>query len=280
MKRTNKLLIMVAIMMLPGFMFTTYAQKAIKLEYNLKKGDRYHSTMDMNQDIDMEVQGQTMTVSNKMGFEFSYMVSKVEADSFELKTTIDVVTMNQSVMGMDIVYDSRDSSTFNNAMVGTKISDEMNKLIGATITTTLSKNGNTGSVDLGALDKDNNIARNMKTSFSQAVYPDHKVKIGDSWNYDVNTSGITNMTMHMKYTLTKITRKQAFISVEGTIDSPDDSDSQLKGTLSGEMTVDRKTGWTTHSSFDQDFEMQMEQQGMSFPATISGSYEINSKKVN
>jgi hypothetical protein len=278
MKQTNKLLIVIALIILPGFIFSVSAQKAIELKYHLKKGDKFQSTMDMNQDIDMEVQGQSMTINQKMGFEFSYEVTRVEADSFDLKTVIDVVTMNQSVMGMDIVYDSRDSSTFNNPTVGTKISDEMNKLIGAAITTTLSTNGNVGKVDLGSLDADNNIAGNMKASFSKAVFPDHKVKVGDSWNHDITTSGLADMTMHMKYTLTKVTRKQAFISVEGTIDSQDSD--QLKGTLSGEMTIDRKTGWTVYSTIDQDIEMQMEQQGMSFPATISGTYEITSKKVN
>jgi len=69
------------------------------------------------------------------------------------------------------------------------------------------------------------------------------------------------MTMHMKYTLTKFNRKQAFLSVEATIDSPHTT-AKLKGTMSGEMTVDRKTGWVVHASFDQDFDMQMEQQGI------------------
>ena len=279
MKRTNKFLLVVAMMMLPGFIMTTYAQKAIELKYNLKKGSKYQSTMDMTQDVDMEVQGQSMVMNSEMNFEFDYTVTDVRADSFDLQTVINAIKMKQSVMGMDIIYDSKDTSTYNNPMVGTKISDEMNKLIGAAITTTNSVNGNVGKVDMGTLDKDNDIARNMKSSFSQATYPDHKVKVGDSWTNDITTTGMADMTMHMKYTLTKFNRKQAFINVEATIESPDVT-AKLKGTMSGEMTVDRKTGWVVHSTFDQDFEMQMEQQGMSFPATISGSYEINSKKVN
>jgi len=279
MKRTNKFLLIVAMMMLPGFIMTMYAQKSIELKYNLKKGSKYQSTMDMTQEVDMEVQGQTMVMNSEMNFEFDYTVTDVRADSFDLQTVITAMKMKQSVMGMDIIYDSKDTSTYNNPMVGTKISDEMNKLIGAAITTTNSVNGNVGKVDMGTLDKDNDMARNMKSSFSQATYPDHKVKVGDSWTNDITTTGMADMTMHMKYTLTKFNRKQAFINVEATIDSPD-ATAKLKGTMSGEMTVDRKTGWVVHSTFDQDFDMQMEQQGMSFPATISGSYEINSKKVN
>ena len=266
-------------MMMPGFLMTSYAQKSIELKYNLKKGDKYKSTMTMSQDIDMEVQGQSMTITQKMDFEFDYTILDVKADSFDQQTIIKAIKMNQSVMGMDIVYDSKDSSTYNNSMVGTKISDEMNKLIDVAITTTVSNDGNVGKVDLGSIDADNDIAKNMKTSFSQAVYPDHKIKAGDTWTNDITTEGMAKMNMHMTYTLNKFTRKQAFIGVVGTIDSPD-ATTKLKGTLTGEMTVDRKTGWVVHSTFDQDFEMQMEQQGMSFPASISGSYEINSKKVN
>ncbi len=278
MKRTNKFLLMMALMMLPAFIMSTYAQKAIELKYNLKKGSKYHSTMAMTQDVEMEVQGKSMVMNNEMNFEFNYKVLDVRPDSFDLETKISAIKMKQSVMGMEIAYDSKDTSTFNNPVVGTKFSDEMNKLIDVAITTTNSIDGNVGKVDMGTLDKNNDIAKNMKSSFSQATYPDHKVKVGDSWTNDVSTSGYAEMTMHMKYTLTKFNRKQAFLSVEATIDSPN-ATAKLKGTMSGEMTVDRKTGWVVHASFDQDFDMQMEQQGMSFPATVSGSYEINSEKV-
>ncbi len=278
MKKSNKFLMIMAFMMMPGFLLTTYAQKAIMLKYNLKNGDKYTSAMTMNQEIDMEVQGQSMVINQDMNFEFGYSVSDVTADSFNLHTNINAIKMDQSVMGMEIKYDSKDTSTFNNATVGTKISDQMNKLIDQEIISTTSVNGNVGTIDLGGLDSDNEVASNMKSSFSQAVYPDHKVKIGESWENDITTSGIAEMNMHLTYTLTKATRKQAFIDVKGTIASPD-ATAKLKGTISGEMTVDRKTGWVTHSTFDQDFELQMEQQGMSFPATISGTYEINSQKV-
>jgi len=166
MKRTNKLLLIVALMMMPGFLMTSYAQKSIELKYNLNKGDKYKSTMTMSQDIDMEVQGQSMTITQKMDFEFDYTILDVQADSFDQQTIIKAIKMNQSVMGMDIVYDSKDSSTYNNSMVGTKISDEMNKLIDVAITTTISNDGNVGKIDLGSIDADNDIAKNMKTSFS------------------------------------------------------------------------------------------------------------------
>ncbi len=234
--------------------------------------------MAMSQEIDMEVQGQSMVINQDMNFEFNYSISDVTADSFNLHTTINAIKMDQTVMGMEIKYDSKDTSTYNNATVGTKISDQMNRLIGQEIISTTSVNGNVGTLDLGNLDTDNEVAKNMKSSFSQAVYPDHKVKVGESWENDITTSGIAEMSMHITYTLTKATRKQAFIDVKGTIDSPDAA-TKLKGTISGEMIVDRKTGWVVHSTFDQDFEMQMEQQGMSFPATISGTYEIDSQKV-
>ncbi len=278
MKRVNKFYLLMALIVLPGFFATTYAQKAIMLQYHLKDGDKFVSTMSMNQEIDMEVQGQSMVINQDMNFEFGYLVSDVVADSFNLHTNINAIKMTQTMMGMEIKYDSRDSSTFNNPTLGTQISDQMNKLIDKEITTTNSINGTVGSVDLGAIGADNAMAGNMKSSFSQAVYPNHKVKVGESWDNDITTNGMAEMKMHITYTLTKATRKQAFIDVKGTITSPDET-ARLKGTLTGEMTVDRKTGWVTHSTFDQDIDMQMEQQGMSFPATVSGSYEITSHKV-
>ncbi len=278
MKNVNRNFLLLTLVFLSGLFTATYAQKSVMLKYNLKNGDKFVSTMAMDQEIDMQVQGQSMVINQDMNFEFNYSVTDVTADSFNLHTTISAIKMNQKVMGMEINYDSKDTSTYNNPTVGTKISDEMNKIIGQEIVTTNSVNGNVGSIDLGELDKDNQVASNMKSSFSQAVYPGHKVKVGESWTNDITTNGIAEMQMHITYTLTKATRKQAFINVKGTIVSPD-ADAKLKGTLEGEMTVDRKTGWVTHSTFDQDFDLQMEQQGMSFPASVSGTYEINSKKV-
>ena len=277
MKLTNKLFMILAMMLLPGFVLTSYAQKSIRLKYNVKNGDRYKSNMTMDQDITMDVQNQSMVINQAMNFDFSYIVTEVAADSFDLKTTIDAISMKQTVMGMEIVYDSKDTATYNNPVVGTKVSDEMNKLIGVGITTTMSTDGNVGKVDLGSIDSDNEIAGNMKSSFSQAVYPDHKIKVGESWTNVITTKGLAEMNIHMTYTLNKVTRKQAEIGVSGTIDSPD-ADAKLKGTITGNMTVNRKTGWVVHSTFDQDFDLQMEQNGMSFPASVSGSYEINSEK--
>lgn len=278
MKNVNRIFLLLSLIIISGFFTATYAQKSIMLKYNLKNGDKYTSTMDMDQEIDMQVQGQSMLINQDMNFEFNYLVSDVAADSFDLHTTITAIKMDQTVMGMEINYDSRDSSTYNNPTVGTKISDEMNNIISKEIVTTNSIDGNVGSIDLGEMNKDNQVASNMKSSFSQASYPRHKVKVGETWSNDITTSGLAEMNMHMSYTLTKATRKQAFIDVKGVVESPDVT-AKLKGTIEGQMIVDRKSGWVMHSTFNQDITMQMEQQGMSFPATISGTYEINSKKL-
>ena len=53
---------------------------------------------------------------------------------------------------------------------------------------------------------------------------------------------------------------------------------KMEGTISGEITVDRKSGWTLKSEMDMETELELEQNGMKFPATISGTILLESEQ--
>ena len=276
MKNKNVILL-AAIFMTSLFSLETFAQKSVFLQYNLNAGDQYRHELNIENTIEMEVQGQSMTLDQESSFELVYLVTKVDKDSIFLQVVIEALKISQSVAGMEITYDSQDTTTYNSPVVGTKISDEMNKLIGEKITAVMDRFGNVGTVDMGTL-KDKNITENFKNSFSGIIYPGKKVKVGESWENDVISGGVAEIKMHVVYTLASIKGKQAYIKFQGDLEGVDKSD-ELKGTASGEIVVNRKTGWMIKKESSEDYNMMMEQGGMSFPATVSGEYEITVKKL-
>jgi hypothetical protein len=53
---------------------------------------------------------------------------------------------------------------------------------------------------------------------------------------------------------------------------------KMNGTMTGEMRVDVNTGWLIESVLNQEIELDIEQNGQKFPATISGTVTTTSEK--
>jgi len=83
----------------------------------------------------------------------------------------------------------------------------------------------------------------------------------------------------MKYTLKKVSGKKAIIGLEGIISGNGENDiiMNLKGTQSGDATVDLRNGWATQVSLDQEIKMDVNQNGMTIPMTISSTISKTSK---
>ncbi len=77
-----------------------------------------------------------------------------------------------------------------------------------------------------------------------------------------------------------MTGKTATIQFDGTIsaNTMQDMDMKMDGTQKGEMIVDVNTGWLIESSVDQEIELDIDQNGQKFPATISGTIKTVSAK--
>ena len=141
--------------------------------------------------------------------------------------------------------------------------------------------GNISAYDLSALLKDNGkISGNIKSGSNYVIFPDHKVKVGDSWEADIKPMKTDNMKIHMKYTLKKLSGKKAIIGFDGTIavNKIAGQNIDMSGTQSGEVVVNRKTGWMTSSHMTQDIKMKVERNGMEIPTNISSNITSTSEK--
>ncbi len=275
MTNLKKMAMVTAILMLPLFLTSVFAQKKINLSYQLELGQKFDIVTEIDQDIVFEANGQPMTLDQKMTFKSSSFIEKVEEDSITINTTIDAVRMEQSIFGMEILYDSEDESTMKDPMAA-EVGKAMSKILGASMATIVDSKGNVHKYDLGGLADNSEMANNLTTGNSYVVFPEGKISVGDSWEADITPMKNSDMKSHTKYTLMKITKKTVVIEVLSTITANnfEDEDMKMQGEITGEMIVDRKTGWTIQSDMDMETELELDQNGMKFPATISGTINV------
>ena len=255
------------------------AQKSIELKYNLNEGDTYVFVTDMEQDITFEAMGQTTTLDQVMSIQMTSVVSGIEGDDINQDFTFDKIMMNQSIFGMEIKYDSEDSSTFTG--MGGQIATEMNKVIGSTIKVIMDDHGNIKDMDVSSFTDNSDLTNNLSSGNTYAVYPEGKINVGDGWETDIKPLEDSEMKVHMNYTLLKLSRKQAVIGIEGTVTANEiqGQEIRLNGTTVGEMIVDTKTGMLISSVIDLEMAMDLEQGGAKIPATIISTSETNVTKA-
>ena len=258
-----------------------FAQKSVELQYNLNKGDKYLFITDIDMDMTFDARGTTTTMNSVMGIQMTSLINNIDGKEITQEITIDRIKMNQQIFGMELNYDSGDSSTFTSGM-GDQIGEQMNKIIGATVMIIMDNHGNYKEVDFGSITDNSDLIDNFGSGNSYAVYPEKKVKVGDSWETDIKPLEKSEMKVHVVYTLLKMTRKQAVIGVEGVLsgNEVEGQEINLSGTTTGEMIVDRKTGMLIQSTIDTEIALDLERGDVKIPATMMSTSETNVKKAN
>lgn len=278
MRTFIKSVFFILVLILSGISGTMQAQKSILLTYDLEAGQQYDYQINMDQDIVFETGGQTMTLDQIMSFGTTTKVLYSSSDSINILTTIDKIQMDQQIFGMQLKYDSDDQSTHSG--MGAQMAEAMNPLIHANYTTTIDNRGKVIQVDFGKLVGNNEIAGNLNSANNFCIYPEYKVKVGDSWETDIAPMEGSDSKVHAKYTIKSISESDVILDYAGQLsgNSLDGDTVNLSGIQTGEMTVDKKTGWLIKSTIEQDIKMEMEKEGNKFPATITGIVTIVSTK--
>lgn len=274
MRNPYRLLLATILFILPSFLGGLYAQKSIRLEYQLSTGQQYDYQIDIDQTIGFETNGQTMSLEQLMTFNTTAEVLYNSKDSINILTTIDKIQMNQKIFGMELMYNSDDTST--HVGMGAQIAEAMNPLINSDYTTSIDSRGNIIHMDFGKLVDNNDVAGSLNTANNFCNYADHKVKVGESWEADLSAMEGSEHKVHAKYTVKSISEKEVVLDFEGQLtgNNQGGKTTNLSGTQIGEITVDKKTGWVLKSSIEQNIHMEVEKDGEKFPATISGTVSL------
>ena len=160
------------------------AQKKVDLSYNLDKGDSYIFNTNVEMDMTFEAMGTTATLDQVMTMQMTSVVTDSDKNEIKQDITIDKITMNQKIFGMEMNYDSEDPSTYSSGM-GAQLGEQMNKVIGSTIKSTMDIRGNIIDMDMSSVTDNEDIANNLGSGNTFVVYADREVAVGESWETDV-----------------------------------------------------------------------------------------------
>lgn len=274
-KVKNLLLIMLMLSVTVAF-----SQKQISLKYKLSPGDQFKFKTEVEQEITFDANGTSMVMDMVVGTSMTSDVVAVEDGQIENSYVIDALKLNQKAFGMEMKYDSEDSSTYSSGP-GAQIAAKVGSIIGKSIIMIMDDYGNIDSINMSSITENDEFTQGFKNGSYYAAYPEHKIKVGDSWEVDINPMQDSEMLVHTTYTLVKVKKREAVIKVVGSItgNTVNGEEVKMDGKTEGEMIVNRKTGMQISSTFDVDMSLEMEQQGMKIPATIMGTSTTTVNKV-
>lgn len=257
-----------------------FSQKQISLKYKLNSGDKFEFKTEVAQEITFDANGTSMVMDMIVGTSMTSNVVSVEDGRIENNYVIDGLKLNQKVFGMEMNYDSDDSSTYNSGP-GAQIAKQVSSIIGKSIIMVMDEYGNIDSINMSSITENDDFTKGFQNGSYYAAFPEHKVKVGDSWEVDIKPMEDGEMLVHTTYTLAKVKKREVVITVIGSItgNTINGEEINMEGKTEGEMIVDRKTGMQISSTFDIDMSLEIEQQGMKIPATIMGTSTTTVSKV-
>jgi hypothetical protein len=259
--------------------------------------------MNMAMNMDQNVMGNPMHMTNKMKVGYIFEVTNDSAGWKTVNSTIDKIGMNVNAGAVSINFDTDSAMTDTTgptAMMG-KIFGAMK---GGQFTFTINEKGQVGQVSgmkemmekimekettpnaqmimqsMGKAFDENNFKQNISQSF--AVYPDNPVKPGDSWTktMNINSNGIP-MKSENTYTLQSVDGDKANIKVAAKISSADsttaDAVSNLSGTIDGTSIYEISSGMLV--SGDMDMKMNVKTQQQPTPVVVDIKMTMTGKKL-
>ena len=284
----------------------TGSKELVGLRYNLEEGNAYKQEQTITQAMSYTMMGmpidqKTTTITNT-----THKVKAInEAGNFLTDVTYDRVRSTSEAMGQTQTYDS-DTDTTRGADVLAR--NPQGFLVGNTITTEMTPNGEIVAIEglqqmvkqmFGEDAAGNDLSKSaflemfneeqMKRNFGQAsnIYPEDSVQVGDTWTTKMKIEKPMPMQTDMTYTLKDAKPDVFVLGLEGTLSTGENGaidmggqkvDVTMDGTMSGELTVDRATGWILQSRLVQDAKGKMNIKGIQADMNIKTTTEITGKK--
>ena len=261
MKKKHLIPILLLFVGLAALSFTTAAGVTLRLKP--QQGKTQTITSKANMMTVIEVQGQSMNMSQVMETRQSFKATKVTDDQSVFETQIDAVKMTMSQMGMKFEYDSEHPEKTSPLIAGQ--TKEIDATLKKPITITYDALGNMvgDSIDLSM--------NQLGTAILQL--PEKDLTVGSKWS-NSRTQNVSNneFKVNMEYTVTAISKKSIDVSFDGNIDSKD-----VTGTYNGTANINPQTGMVMSSTTKTNVSMTVNEQGMSLPMTVVGTTTVEIK---
>ena len=239
------------------------AKDGVTLRLNPKQGQAYTATSKTNAMTMIEMQGQSMNMSQSVEVRQSFSAKNVTEAQSDFDTQIEAIKMTMSQMGMKLEYDSEHPEKTSPMLAGQ--TKELEKVLNNPVAVTYDAMGRLvgDSIDL-QMNQMSNIIIEL---------PENEITVGSKWNAKKSqTVSDTEIKVNMEYTVTAISKKSVDVSFTGNVDSKD-----ITGTYNGTASIHPQTGLIISSTTKSNVSMTLNEQGMSLPITVVGTTTIEVK---
>lgn len=204
----------------------------LRLKYN--QGDVYETQMLMKQSMDI----MKMDMEMKLRME----IEAVKGETYDTKNTFEYIVSSIDQGGQKVSYNST-MKVEELSPMAKQFHNSMKPMLNTTFYLSLNQLGKTEVIKL---EPDNKEVIKMKDQMGVVSYPEEAVSVGSSWE---NVQKNNNSEMKVTYTVTEITSDEVIANITGTLTAVPTSK------VTGNITIDRKTGVPTHTVMDLEFEV-------------------------
>lgn len=262
MKKNFRRFAPVALVLIGLATLSFMAKETITLRLHPQQGKSYTINSKATSMSLMEVQGQTMNMSQTMETNQSFTIKEATDTQSVIESQIESLKMSISQMGMKFEYDSEHPEK-TSPMIADQ-TKELEKTIKKPVDLTYDAMGNMISEKE---EEDMNTLGNVIIKM-----PEEPISEGSTWTTS-NTQGVSGMefTVEFTYTVTSISKKSIEVSFTGNILKNNDN---ITGTYNGTASINPATGIITKSSTKSNISMTISQQGLTIPMTINGNSTV------
>ena len=239
------------------------AKDVVTLRLKPQQDKTYTITSKANAMTMMEVQGQTMNMSQVYESKQSFTAKKVSDTQSDFEAQIDAIKLSISQMGMKLEYDSEHPEKTSPMLAGQVQAYEE----------TIKKPVTISYDALGHLVGDSTDAFQGQLKDVIIELPKEELTVGSKWTSDKSQSvSGTDINVIMEYTVTAISKKSVDVSFTGNVES-----TEMSGTYNGTASIDPKTGLIMNGTTKSNISMTLSEQGLSIPMTVVGTSTVEVK---
>ncbi|MFB6340159.1 DUF6263 family protein [Saccharicrinis sp. FJH62] len=265
------------VLILTTLLIAACKPQKLELSLNLEKDKDYKQISVTKVDMTQNFMGQSLDMVMTMKSSMNYKVNDIKDTIYDISAQYDNISMKMESNMFNMTADSESGDDAN------PLTSLMTGMTNKPFTLQLTKHGEIEGVS--GMDKlfetENPVAQaqveqvkaQLKNTFGEEsmkgnlemstdIFPDHPVKVGDSWIKHTTQSSTFKVDFTTTYTLVEKTDDYYLIKGISTISTPDSTgytemngmsmQTNMKGTMSSAIKIDKNTGWPIESKLDQD----------------------------
>ena len=243
------------------------------LKFNLKPGTSYF----FKSEIEQNTETMGMKSKSEIDATYSYLVKGAKDGNLILEVIYDKMEGSVEAMGSKTKYSSDDKGAG---------SGVYGAFVGKPLNITVTKTGKIISIDnVDFLNNSKGFSKDDLTQsmgMSMDIYPDHPVKIGDSWTKETE-SKFQNLSMKLisNYKLVSVAANVATLQMSGEIKMDQNVKAQegmqmkLGGSQEGVLKIDISSGMAISGDLNQKIKGELNMQGNAMPLSMDSKIKLS-----